>query len=71
MTQDPKQPIIVRQSQLTFVQNYAKQLNINLSLKETIGIVNVMADYCMNGYSKELAARIDAVDKFIMEKFEE
>jgi hypothetical protein len=28
-------------------------------------------DYCMNGYSKELGERLDAIDKFIKSRFEE
>lgn len=70
-TQNDTQKTIVTQSQLKFVQDYARQINVNLTLKETIGICNVMVDYCMNGYSSEIASRLDAIDKFIKEKFEE
>lgn len=66
-----KDKTIVTQSQLKFVQDYTRQLNINLNLKEIVGITNVMVDYCMNGYSTEIGKRLDAIDKFILEKFEE
>jgi hypothetical protein len=70
MAQDT-QRTIVTQNQLGWVQNYTKQIGVNLTLKETIGICNVMVDYCMSGYSKELGDRLDAIDKFIKSKFEE
>jgi len=70
MAQDT-QRTIVTQNQLGWVQNYTKQIGVNLTLKESIGICNVMVDYCMNGYSKELGDRLDAIDKFIKSKFEE
>jgi hypothetical protein len=66
-----KEKVIVTQSQLKFVQDYAKQLGVNLTLKEMVGVTNVMVDYCMNGYSAELGKRLDSIDKFIIEKFEE
>lgn len=71
MDEKTKQQIISRQSQLKFVFDYTKQIGVNLTLKDIIGITNVMADYCMNGYSTEIAKRLEAIDKFILEKFEE
>jgi hypothetical protein len=66
-----KEKVIVTQSQLKFVGDYARQIGVNLTLKELVGITNVMVDYCMNGYSAEIGKRLDIVDKFILEKFEE
>jgi hypothetical protein len=66
-----KEKVIVTQSQLKWVQDYTKQIGVNLSIKELVGITNVMVDYCMNGYSTEIGKRLDAVDKFILEKFED
>ena len=63
--------MIVTQSQLKFVQDYAKQIGVNLTLKEMVAVTNVMVDYCMNGYSTELGKRLESIDKFIIEKFEE
>ena len=70
MAQD-KEKVIVTQSQLKFIADYAKQLNVNLTLKEMVGITNVMVDYCMNGYSVEIGKRLDSIDKFILDKFKE
>ena len=70
MAQDT-QKTIVTQSQLKFVQDYSKQINVNLTLKEIVGVTNVLVDYCMNGYSKEIGERLDSIDKFILSKFEE
>jgi hypothetical protein len=70
MAQD-KDRQIVTQSQLKFVFDYTNRLGVNLSLKETVGITNVMVDYCINGYSKELGDRLDAIDTFIRGKFPE
>lgn len=70
MAQDT-QKTIVTQSQLKFVQDYSRQINVNLTLKETVGITNVLVDYCLNGYSKDIGERLDAIDKFIKSKFEE
>ena len=70
MAQD-KDRQIVTQSQLKLVMDYTKQIGVNLKLKEFIGVTNVLVDYCINGYSKELGDRLDSIDKFIQSKFEE
>jgi hypothetical protein len=70
MAQDT-QKTIVTQSQLKFVFDYTNKLGVNLTLKETIGITNVLVDYCLHGYSKEIGDRLDSIDKFIKSKFEE
>lgn len=70
MPQD-KDRQIVTQSQIKFVFDYSKQLGINLKLKEVVGVTNVLVDYCINGYSKEIGDRLEAIDKFISDKFEE
>ena len=64
------QKIIVTQSQIKFVADYAKQLGVNLTLKEIVAVTNVLVDYCLNGYSKQIGERLEAVDKFILEKFD-
>ena len=70
MAQD-KDRQIVTQSQLKLVMDYTKQIGVNLKLKEVIGVTNVLVDYCINGYSKELGDRLDSIDRFIQSKFEE
>lgn len=66
-----KEETIARMNQLTLVMNYLKQLNLNLPLKEVVAITNVMTDYVVNGYSKEIGNRLDAIDKHISSKFAE
>jgi hypothetical protein len=66
-----KDKIIVSQSMLKFTQEYSKQINQPFKLKEMVAITNVLVDYCMNGYSKEIGDRLDSVDKFIFDKFQE
>lgn len=70
MAQD-NQKIIVTQSQLKFVFDYTNKLGVNLKLKEIVGITNVLVDYCINGYSKEIGDRLESIDKFILDKFNE
>jgi hypothetical protein len=70
MAQDT-QKTIVTQSQLKFVFDYTNKLGVNLTLKETVGITNVLVDYCLHGYSKEIGDRLDSIDKFIKSRFEE
>jgi hypothetical protein len=66
-----KEESIARMNQLNLVMNYLKQINLNLPLKDVVAINNVMTDYVMNGYSKELGNRLDSIDKHIQSKFNE
>jgi hypothetical protein len=70
MAQD-KEKVIVTQSQLKFVFDYTNKLGVNLKLKELVGVTNVLVDYCINGYSKEIGDRLESIDKFILDKFNE
>lgn len=65
------QDSIVRQSSLKFVQDYQRTIGVPLTIKEIMGITNVIVDYCQNGWSKELGGRVDNIDKFIQSKFPE
>jgi hypothetical protein len=65
------QDSIVRQSTLKFVGDYCRMIGTPLTLKEVVGITNVLTDYCQNGYSKELGERLENIDKHIQNKFEE
>jgi hypothetical protein len=62
---------IVRQSTIKFVGEYCRVIGTPLTLKEIVGITNVLADYCLNGYSKEIGDRLDKIDSHIQSKFEE
>jgi len=65
------QDSIVRQSTLKFVGDYCRMIGTPLTLKEVVGITNVLTDYCQNGYSKEMGERLEKIDKHIQTKFEE
>lgn len=63
------QECIVRQSSLKFVQEYANGMQVSFSLKETFSLSNVVADYCQNGWSKELGEKVEILDKHIKDKY--
>jgi hypothetical protein len=64
------QQSIIRQSQIKNVVDYCRMIGTPLTLKDIVGITNVLVDYCENGYSKELGERLDTVDNHIAKKFE-
>jgi hypothetical protein len=59
------QDSIVRQSTLKFVGEYCRLIGTPLTLKEVVGITNVLTDYCQNGYSKEMGDRLNKIDDHI------
>jgi hypothetical protein len=65
------QDSIVRQSTLKFVGEYCRLIGTPLTLKEVVGITNVLTDYCQNGYSKEIGDRLSKIDTHIKTLFEE
>jgi hypothetical protein len=65
------QDSIVRQSTLKFVGDYCRMIGTPLTLKEVVGITNVLTDYCINGYSKELGERLDKIDTHIKTLFDD
>jgi hypothetical protein len=65
------QDSIVRQSTLKFVGEYCRIIGTPLTLKEIVGITNVLTEYCQEGYSKEMGERLEKIDKHILSKFEE
>lgn len=70
-TQDPKQLMIVRQSSLKFVSDYLRLIGTPMTMKETIGMSEAVTDYVINGRTKEVNSKFDAIDKHILSKFEE
>jgi hypothetical protein len=65
------QESIVRQSTLKFVGDYCRMIGTPLTLKEVVGVTNVLVDYCQNGYTKEIGERLDKIDTHIKSLFEE
>ena len=71
MANNTTQDSIVRQSSLKFVQDYQRTIGTPLTLKEILGITNVIVDYCQQGWSNEVGEKIDKIDNHIQSKFEE
>lgn len=65
------QASIVRQSTLKFVGEYCRVIGVPMTLKEIVGITNVLTEYCQEGYSKELGDRLEKIDNHLQKKFEE
>jgi len=65
MAQQSKDRQIASQSTLKLVQEWASNNNYKMTLKDIMSISVVLVDYVENGYSKELAERMDKVDKYI------
>ncbi len=65
------QESIVRQSTLKFVGDYCRIIGTPMTLKEIVGITNVLTEYCQEGYSKELGERLEKIDNHLLKKFEE
>ena len=60
--------MIIRQSQLKLVLDWAQTCGICVSAKELIQVSEVFVDYVSNGYSKEIAARMDKIDEYLNTK---
>jgi len=56
---------IARQSQMKLVSEWGHQCGVCLSLKDMVGITNVLVDYVENGYSKDIGERLDKIDGYI------
>jgi hypothetical protein len=61
------QQSIIRQSQIKNVVDYCRMIGTPLTLKDIVGITNVLVDYCENGYSKELQERFEKIEQIIFE----
>lgn len=64
MAQDVQQ-VIVRQSQLKLASEYYELVGYKPSLKELIALTNVLTDYCIKGYDKELGSKLAQIDKIL------
>ncbi len=69
MAQQSKERQIASQSTLKLIQEWASTNNYPISLKDMVGVSVVLVDYIENGYSKELATRLENVDKHINETY--
>jgi len=71
MTDEQKQPIIVRQSQLKLVMDYLQFIKTPMPLKDVVGFTNVLTDYCLKGWSTDLEKRLEKIDNKIAKQYEE
>lgn len=63
-----KERQIAAQSSLKLVNEWATTCGKCLTLKELVGITNVIVDYVENGYSKELGDRLDKIQDHLENK---
>ena len=63
-----KERQIATQSSLKLVLDWSNSCGKCLTLKELVGISNVIIDYVENGYSKEIGNRLDAVQDHLDNK---
>ena len=64
MAQDVQQ-VIVRQSQLKLASEYYALVGFKPTLKELVALTNVLTDYCINGYTKEMGSKLTEIDKIL------
>ena len=63
------QQSIIAQSSLKMSQEWANSCDLCLTLKDLVSVSVVIADFCENGYSKELGERLNNVDKYLQEQY--
>jgi hypothetical protein len=61
---------IAAQSSLKLVLDWSNSCGKCLTLKELVGITNVMVDYVEQGYTKELGNRLDTIQDHLDNKLE-
>lgn len=59
---------IASQSSLKLILDWSVSCNKCLTLKELVGITNVMVDYIEFGYSKEIGERLEKIQEHIDNK---
>jgi hypothetical protein len=56
---------IARQSQIKTMLEFSQTCGKCLDLKTIVAASNVLSDWVVNGYSKEIGERLDKVQEFI------
>ena len=59
---------IATQSSLKLVLEWSTSCEKCLTLKELVGITNIIVDYVENGYTAEIGKRLDAIQEHIDNK---
>lgn len=60
---------IMAQSQLKMAQEWSQSCGYCLTLKDLVSVSVVLADFCENGYSKELGERLNKVEEYLNEQY--
>ena len=68
MAQQSKDRQIATQSSLKLVNEWSNTCGKCLTLKELVGITNVIVDYIEQGYSKEIGNRLDLIEEHLNNK---
>ena len=63
-----KERQIATQSSLKLILDWGNTCGKCLTLKELVGITNVIVDYVENGYSKKIGERLDKIQDHIDNK---
>ena len=63
-----KERQIATQSSMKLVLEWGTTCEKCLTLKELVGITNVIVDYVENGYTAEIGKRLDAIQQHIDKK---
>jgi hypothetical protein len=68
MSQRTNQEQIVAQSQLKLALDFLQTRNSEFTFKELLATTNVLVDYVINGYTKEIGETAEKVDKHLKTK---
>lgn len=63
-----KEEQIVAQSQLKLALDFLSTKEQDFTFKELLATTNILVDYVMNGYSKEIGDKAEKVDNYLKEK---
>lgn len=66
-----KDKMIARQSNLKWLLDYCRHINVKLELSDMVRISEALTYYVIDGRTKDVQSMMEKVDKFILEKFEE
>lgn len=65
-----KDKTIARQSNLKWLLDYCKHINLNLPLADMVRITEALTIYVVDGRTNTVQDMMDKVDKFILEKYD-
>lgn len=65
------QKSIARQSNIKWLLDYTKSLNVKLTMSEMIRITEALTYYVIDGRNEQVIRMFDEVDKLILSKFED